>query len=278
MDIRQQIITEMRVLPEIDVRFEIERRTDFIKRTLLGSGMQCLVLGISGGVDSSTCGKLAQRAVDELNRDSLDRQYEFIAIRLPYGIQHDEADAQAALAFIQPSRQLTINIKSASDALTQSVLDALGGATDELSALQQDFTKGNTKARTRMVAQYHVAGLLRGLVLGTDHSAENVTGFYTKFGDGAADLAPLFGLNKRQVRQLAQALGASERVVHKIPTADLECLNPGKHDEHALGLTYREIDDFLEGRAVEDRAVETLVRIYRATQHKRRAIPTLYDL
>jgi NAD+ synthase len=64
MDIRQQIITEMRVLPEIDVRFEIERRTDFIKRTLLGSGMQCLVLGISGGVDSSTCGKLAQRAVD----------------------------------------------------------------------------------------------------------------------------------------------------------------------------------------------------------------------
>jgi NAD+ synthase len=58
----------------------------------------------------------------------------------------------------------------------------------------------------------------------------------------------------------------------------LECLNPGKHDEHALGLTYREIDDFLEGRAVEDRAVETLVRIYRATQHKRRAIPTLYDL
>ncbi len=97
-----------------------------------------------------------------------------------------------------------------------------------------------------MAAQYEVAGLLGGLVVGTDHSAENVTGFYTKWGDGACDLAPLFGLNKRQVRQLAAFLGASETLVRKAPTADLECDNPGLEDEVALGLSYDQIDDFLE--------------------------------
>ncbi|POC21628.1 NAD(+) synthase, partial [Vibrio vulnificus] len=94
--------------------------------------------------------------------------------------------------------------------------------------------KGNVKARTRMIAQYEVAGLVGGLVLGTDHSAENITGFYTKFGDGACDLAPLFGLNKRQVRQIAAHLGAPESLVIKVPTADLEELAPQKADEDAL--------------------------------------------
>ena len=69
-----------------------------------------------------------------------------------------------------------------------------------LSEAQIDFARGNVKARMRMIAQYEIAGLTGGLVLGTDHSAENITGFYTKHGDGACDLAPLFGLNKRQVR------------------------------------------------------------------------------
>ncbi len=277
MDLRQHIIDEMRVLPEIDPHFEIKRRTDFIKHSLLKAGMRRLVLGISGGVDSSTCGKLAQRAVDELNREQPGAGYEFLAIRLPYGTQLDEADAQQALAFIQPSRQLTINIKSATDALNAEVLDALGEISEVLSHEEKDFTKGNTKARQRMVAQYHVAGLIKGLVLGTDHSAENITGFFTKYGDGAVDLAPLFGLNKRQVRLLAETLGAPQSVVNKIATADLECLSPGKHDEHALGISYAEIDDFLEGRDVADSVAQEIMRIYQATQHKRRPIPTIYD-
>ena len=104
-----------------------------------------------------------------------------------------------------------------------------------------------------MVAQYEVVGLLGGLVLGTDHSAENVTGFYTKYGDGACDLVPLFGLNKRQVRQLARHLGTPEQIITKAPTADLETLAPGKADEAALGLSYDQIDDFLEGKEIDPR-------------------------
>lgn len=81
-----------------------------------------------------------------------------------------------------------------------------------------------------MVAQYAMANARNGLVIGTDHAAEAVMGFFTKFGDGACDLAPLSGLVKGQVRALASRLGAPESLVNKVPTADLEELQPGKPD------------------------------------------------
>lgn len=278
MSLKQKILAQMQVLPEIDTAYEISRRVDFIKKTLLASGLKHLVLGISGGVDSSTCGRLAQIAVNELNAESAAEEYRFVALRLPYGVQSDEDDAQASLQFIQPSISLSVNIKSAADALHDEVKDSLRKA-DLLAASedQLDFSKGNVKARQRMIAQYDVAGILGGLVLGTDHSAENITGFYTKYGDGAVDLAPLFGLNKRQVRLLAKTLGAPSNLVEKVPTADLESLAPGKTDEDALGLSYQQIDDFLEGRDVETWVAEKLINIYLATQHKRQAIPTIYN-
>ena len=139
------------------------------------------------------------------------------------------------------------------------------------------IAKGNVKARTRMVVQYNVAALVGGLVLGTDHSAENITGFFTKWGDGACDLAPLFGLSKRQVRQLAHTLGAPQSLVQKTPTADLECLTPQKTDEDALGISYDELDDFLEGKPVTEAVQQRIVEIYQRTQHKRLPIPTVYD-
>ncbi len=270
------IIAEMRVLAEIDVDFEIRRRVDFIKRQLELSGQKSLVLGISGGIDSCTCGKLAQLAVEELNQYAGD--YRFIAVRLPYATQADEADAQASIDFIQPSHSLAINVQPGSDAIHQSVMQALESeGLGQVDDSRQDFAKGNVKARVRMVAQYEVAGLLGGLVLGTDHSAENVTGFYTKYGDGACDLVPLFGLNKRQVRQLAAHLGAPEKIITKTPTADLETLAPSKADEAALGLTYDQIDDFLEGREIDADAAARLIHIFISTAHKREPIASIYD-
>jgi NAD+ synthase len=272
------IIAEMHVLPEIDTGFEIKRRVEFIKRQLQNARLHRLVLGISGGVDSSVCGKLAQRAIDELNGSDGPGDYQFVAVRLPYGVQADEEDAQKALDFIKPSVNLCINIKPGTEAVHEETLGAMAQHQLLPAAVDNvDFVKGNVKARTRMVVQYEVAGLLHGLVLGTDHSAENVTGFYTKFGDGACDLAPLFGLNKRQVRLLGKALGAPTELTDKVPTADLECNAPLKADEHALGLTYDDIDDFLEGREVADSIATRIIAIYERTQHKRQAIPTIYD-
>ena len=271
------IIQEMCVLPQIDVEFEVERRVSFIKSQLINSGSKTLVLGISGGIDSCALGRLAQLAVNELNQHQ-EKNYQFVAVRLPYNVQADEDDAQASIDFIQPSQSLTVNVQPGADAIdlqTRIAMQSINLLPDSESKC--DFVKGNVKARTRMVTQYQVAGLLDGLVLGTDHSAENITGFYTKYGDGACDLAPLFGLNKRQVRQVSEFLGAPKHIVHKAPTADLESLAPQKSDEQALGMSYDQIDDFLEGKVVADDIVEKLVAIFEKTQHKRIPIPTIYD-
>ncbi|ELB2886523.1 ammonia-dependent NAD(+) synthetase [Vibrio parahaemolyticus] len=274
----QSIRDEMRVLPSIDPHFEIERRIAFIKRKLQEAGCKSLVLGISGGVDSTTLGRLAQLTVDQLNEETGSNDYQFIAVRLPYGEQKDEDEAQLALSFIKPTHSISVNIKQGVDgmhAASNIALEGTGLIPED--AAKVDFVKGNVKARARMIAQYEIAGYVGGLVLGTDHSAENITGFYTKFGDGACDLAPLFGLNKRQVREVAATLGAPEVLVKKVPTADLEELAPQKADEDALNLTYEQIDDFLEGKPVSQQVVDRLVSIYKATQHKRQPIPTIYD-
>ncbi|WP_047049651.1 ammonia-dependent NAD(+) synthetase [Vibrio mexicanus] len=275
----EQIIRdEMRVLPSIDPHFEIDRRVEFIQRKLQESGCKSVVLGISGGVDSTTCGRLAQLAVEGLNTQTNSNDYQFIAVRLPYGEQKDEDEAQLALGFIKPTHSVSVNIQQGVDGIhsaTNLALEGTGLIPEDPAKV--DFVKGNVKARARMVAQYEIAGYVGGLVLGTDHSAENITGFYTKFGDGACDLAPLFGLSKRQVREIAATLGAPELLVKKVPTADLEELDPQKADEDALNLSYDQIDDFLEGKPVPEFVSERLIGIYKATQHKRQPIPTIYD-
>ncbi|OBT03947.1 NAD(+) synthase [Shewanella sp. UCD-FRSSP16_17] len=273
-----QILREMKVLKAIEPAYEVERRVAFLKTKLVEAHTRSLVLGISGGVDSSVTGRLCQLAVDSLNADNPDQNYQFIAVRLPYQVQKDEDEAQLACQFIQPSKQVTVNIADGVVGVHNATVAGLEEAGIAVSNNENlDFVKGNVKARMRMIAQYHIAGLTGGLVVGTDHSAENITGFYTKFGDGACDLAPLFGLNKRQVRQLASFLGAPEILVKKAPTADLEDDKPQLEDEVALGLTYDQIDDFLEGKDVESHVEDKLVAIYKRTQHKRQPIPTIYD-
>ncbi|MEZ9237079.1 ammonia-dependent NAD(+) synthetase [Shewanella sp. 10N.286.52.A9] len=273
-----QILREMKVLKAIEPAYEVERRVAFLKTKLVEAHTRSLVLGISGGVDSSVTGRLCQLAVDSLNADNPEQNYQFIAVRLPYQVQKDEDEAQLACQFIHPSKQVTVNIADGVVGVHNATVTGLEEAGIAVSNNDNlDFVKGNVKARMRMIAQYHIAGLTGGLVVGTDHSAENITGFYTKFGDGACDLAPLFGLNKRQVRQLASFLGAPEILVKKAPTADLEDDKPQLEDEVALGLTYDQIDDFLEGKDVESHVEDKLVAIYKRTQHKRQPIPTIYD-
>lgn len=267
-NVQQQIIHELRALPEINPEEEAERRIRFLRDQLASSGQHCLVLGISGGVDSTVAGRLAQLAVESARQQGID-DARFIAMRLPYGVQHDEDDARMALDFIAPDEVLDVDIKPASDAM----LDAgESGGLKFRNPGHRDFVMGNIKARQRMVAQYAVAGARSGLVVGTDQAAEAMMGFFTKYGDGACDVAPLTGLTKGQVRQLGQALGAPSRLVEKMPTADLESLDPGKSDEEALGVSYEEIDAFLEGRAVSEQARNTIVNTWRATAHKR-ALP-----
>jgi NAD+ synthase len=269
LDLQQKIIKELLVKPEIDIEDEINQRIQFLKDYVKRTGAKGYVLGISGGQDSTLAGKLAQIAMEQL-REETGEKYSFIAVRLPYGVQKDEEDAQLALTFINPDISLTVNIKSAVDASVNNFKDA----TDkELN----NFLKGNTKARERMKVQYDIAGAYQCLVIGTDHAAEAITGFFTKHGDGACDLVPLFGLNKRQGRALLKQLGAAERLYLKVPTADLEDDKPLIPDETALGVTYEEIDDYLEGKEISASSKEKIEKRFVQTMHKRNPPASVHD-
>ncbi|WP_119673069.1 ammonia-dependent NAD(+) synthetase [Deinococcus sp. RM] len=273
MSMQQVIIRELEVRPVIDPAQEVERRVAFLCAYLRTSGTRGFVLGISGGQDSTLAGRLCQLAAERLRADRTEAT--FVAVRLPYGVQADEADAQRALAFIRPDRSVTVNVKGAVDAASGAAAAALAeaGAGGEL----RDFVRGNIKARERMVAQYALAGQLNLLVVGTDHAAEAITGFFTKYGDGGVDVTPLTGLSKRQGAQLLEFLGAPEETWRKVPTADLEDDRPGLPDEVALGLTYAQIDDYLEGQEVAPEVAERLERMYRVTRHKRAVPVTPFD-
>lgn len=263
-DRQRAIARALGVEPEFHVAEALENRVNFLDRLLESTGKAGYVLGVSGGVDSLVAGKMAQLAVKR-RRERGQRAF-FVAVRLPYGQQRDEDDAAMAVEYIAPDHRLLVDIQPAvdaqHDALTTSGLLIADSATE-------DFIIGNVKARQRMVAQYAIAGALNALVIGTDQAAEALMGFFTKHGDGAADLVPLRGLTKRRVRALGVLLGAPARLITKVPTADLESLTPLRPDEDAFGVTYDEIDDFLEGRPVRDAAVSTILKQYDATAHKR---------
>src|SRR5699024_7113096 len=257
---QKRIINALGVKSTIDPAKEIRRRIDFLKKYCRESGSNGFVLGISGGQDSLLAGKLAQLAVNELRDEGYSST--FVALRLPHGIQQDEGDAELSLEFIQPDEVVTFNIEQTVESFSRTYRSS---ATTALS----DFHKGNAKARTRMMVHYAVAGERHLLVIGADHAAEAVTGFSTKFGDGAADVVPLDGLTKRQGKQLLTFLQAPDHLIAKQPTADLLDENPGRTDEEELQLSYEEIDEFLEGNDISPESKQKIENLYGKSEHKR---------
>lgn len=267
--LQKQIIEELKVKATIDPQREIRISIDFMKDYMKTYPfLKTLVLGISGGQDSTLAGKLAQMAITELRQET-GKNYQFIAVELPYGKQADEPDVIDALAFIKPDQTLLVNIKPAVDelvsALTQSNLSI------------SDFNKGNIKARQRMVVQYAVAGEQAGAVIGTDHAGESVTGFFTKYGDGAADIMPIWRLNKRQGKAMLEVLNCPAHLYDKVPTADLEENRPSLPDEEALGVSYASIDDYLEGKEVSKKDATIIEGWFLRTKHKRHLPINVYD-
>ncbi|WP_153541855.1 ammonia-dependent NAD(+) synthetase [Actinomadura macrotermitis] len=268
-NLREQILAELGVKATIVPKDEIRRRVEFLKDYLRSTPAKGYVLGISGGQDSTLTGRLCQLAAEELRAEG--REATFVAVRLPYGVQADEHDAQIALEFVRPDRSIAVNVKPSADAVAAEAALGLRELLGEEPRLR-DFVRGNIKARERMVIQYAIAGQLNLIVVGTDHAAEAVTGFFTKYGDGGVDVTPLTGLTKRQGAALLQELGAPPSSWQKVPTADLEDDRPALPDEVALGLKYAEIDDYLEGTDVTPDVAAKVESVYLATRHKR-AVP-----
>lgn len=267
--LQQQVIAEMGVKPKIDAAQEVEDRVQFLVDYAGSAHARGYVLGISGGVDSSLAGRLAQLAVERLRAEH-NTDATFTAVRLPFEIQADEADAQAAMDFIQPDDSHTVDIAPGVVGLEEQIKATTG-------APLTDFNRGNLKARMRMAAQYALAGERGQLVVGTDQAAESTMGFFTKFGDGGADVLPLAGLTKGQVGELLRHLGAPQRVVDKVPTADLLDGQPGRLDEDEMGVSYAHLDAYLRGETVPDETAERIEAAYLRSRHKRRTPTTPSD-
>jgi len=269
-ELQKRIVDQMQVKESIEPKEEIRRIIDFVKSYFHAHPfLKTMVLGISGGQDSTLLGKLCQMTAEELREETGDDSYQFIALRLPYGEQQDEEDAKDAIDWIRADQVMKIDIKPS--------VDAMVGSIEHNGFSLTDFNKGNVKARARMIAHYAMAGDTNGVVIGTDHPAEAVTGFFTKYGDGGTDINPLFPLNKRQGKELLRELGAPDHLINKTPTADLEEDNPGESDEDALGVTYNQIDDYLEGKEVSDEAAEKIEEHFLKSEHKRHLPITQLD-
>ncbi|GIQ67372.1 ammonia-dependent NAD(+) synthetase [Xylanibacillus composti] len=267
MSLQKEIIAELGVKPEIDVEEEIRRRVDFLKSYVKKSGTTGLLIAISGGIDSAVTAALCKKATDELSEES-GMDYRTLGVFQPYGKQEDIEDSYAAARAIGLKYTVETNIEEAVNEIaleTEYALKSIG-----VHRHVSIPGKGNIKARTRMVIQYALAFEQNLLVVGTDHASEAITGFFTKYGDGAVDVTPLSSLNKRQVRMLAASLGVPKSILDKAPTAGLW---EGQTDEAELGITYEANSDYLEGKDIDPAVREKLEKQYLKTAHKRSPIP-----
>jgi len=246
----------MRVL---DYGKVVERITSFIQERVREAGAEGVVVGVSGGIDSATTAYLAVRA---LGRDKV------LGLIMPYYKNGDLKDAKLVCEALGIQYR-EINIKPIVDEFERIL-----GNLDVKS-------RGNVMARVRMILLYAHANSMNRLVLGTSNRSEFLTGYFTKWGDGASDYAPLINLYKTEVWEIAKFLGVPERIIRKKPTAGLW---EGQTDEDELGISYRLLDEILwrlvdlgmdkEGIAkelgIELKTVEYVETLVKKSEHKRR--------
>lgn len=225
---------------------------NFLKKYLEESHCKAYVLGLSGGVDSTLVAAIARKAVgkDRLFCYALD-------------IESNPADVDDAK---KVAKELDLNLEIINLNKTyQAYLEDLNG---------KDFiklTKSNLKVRMRMVALFAYAQEHSGLVLGTDNLDERYVGYFTKYGDGAADVLPIVYLTKKEVREAAELYGVSSLLANRVPTAGLF---EGQTDESEMGVKYEDLDNYLLGGKVEKSVEERIEYLHKISEHKRAPIPT----
>ena len=228
---------------------EIEK---FLKEYLENSKLDAYVLGLSGGVDSSLVAAIARKAVgkNKLFCYALDV----------------ESNPKDILDAKEVAKELDLNLEVVNlTPVYEAYLKSLNG--DNFIRL----TKSNLKVRVRMVALFAFAQEKRGLVLGTDNKDERYVGYFTKYGDGAADLLPIVHLTKDEVRRACKIYGLSNKLAEREASAGLF---EGQTDEKEMGVTYLDLDNYLLGNKIDPKAQERIEYLHKISEHKRQDIPS----
>ena len=215
--------------------------------------LDCYVLGLSGGVDSSLVASIAKNAV------GANRLY---CLMMP--IDSHPSDLEDAIK-VANALDLQYVVLDLSDTYHHFV--------NEFSKVGIELDQGsltNLKVRMRMSTLYAFAQKHRGLVLGTDNKDERYTGYFTKYGDGAADILPIAHLLKREVVEAAKMLGVPSELAERVPSAGLF---EGQTDEKEMGVSYKDLDDFLIGKDINEEAKKRIERLHAISEHKRNPIP-----
>lgn len=248
----------------------ITQVSEWIAQQVAGSGAKYVVLGLSGGIDSAVVAGLSARAIGGGR---------VLGVIMPSGSNPDDAEQARLVAEAFGIHTTTVDLS----AVTSSMLDTLPAeaALADLGVLDSDdpavrdrrqLAHANVKPRLRMISLYYVANLTQGIVVGTGNKSEALIGYFTKHGDGGADMFPIIDLYKHEVRRMARVLGVPDSVISRPPSAGLWA---GQTDEDELGMSYEQLDEALQ--AIESGAESTIdsdvlrkVKALRAaSEHKR---------
>ncbi|OCL25689.1 NAD(+) synthase [Orenia metallireducens] len=237
---------------EKDYNQIIEQLVEWIRDKVTEAGCNGAVIGLSGGIDSAVTATLCKKAFPDNT----------LGVIMPcYSDPQDALDAQAVAEEFDISYKV-VDLSSTFDQL----LESIEGKAD----VEKSMAVANIKPRLRMTTLYYHASINNSLVVGTDNRSELKVGYFTKFGDGGIDIAPLGNLVKLEVREVAKLLGVPERIITKAPSAGLW---GGQTDESEMGITYEELDKYILTGEAEPRVKEVVDDLAAKNAHKLKSIP-----
>ncbi|WP_067727291.1 NAD(+) synthase [Oceanobacillus damuensis] len=240
---------------EKDVHGIVEWLQNQVKET----GVDGLLVGVSGGLDSAVVANLIKRACPDNS----------LGVMMPiYTSASDLGDAENVIEKCGIDSML-VDLTETHEVMYSQIQKGLKEK-GEFNEENDRLAGANLRARLRMGTLYTIATNYNYLVVGTDNAAEWYTGYFTKYGDGGVDILPLVEYTKTEVRELAKYLDVPEHIVTKKPSADLW---EDQTDEAEMGVTYDTIDAYLKGQNIAEKDIEIIEDLHRRTAHKREAHP-----